>query len=100
MKNGLHIDEFGVKRWYRHGKLHCEDGPAEETPHGVKRWYVNGKLHRTDGPAIIGATGTVGWYMSDIFLGNNVEGFWALWERLTPEQQNNLNLHMWIAKYT
>ena len=28
MKNGLHIDEDGTKRWYLNDKLHRTDGPA------------------------------------------------------------------------
>ena len=36
-------DEHGTKRWYLHGKLHREDGPAIEYPNGVKHWYLNGK---------------------------------------------------------
>ena len=34
MKNGLEIDEYGTKYWYKDGKLHRDDGPAIE--------YING----------------------------------------------------------
>lgn len=99
MKNGLHIDEFGVKLWYLNNVLHREDGPAVVYDDDGKHWFINGKPHRLDGPAIERADGTVSWYMNDDYLGENSRGFWALWSRLTPEQQNNLNLHMWLAKY-
>lgn len=123
MKNGLYVDRDGIKQWYRHGKLHRKRGPAEESPHGDKRWYLNGVLHRKDGPAVENASGlkcwfvngmrhredgpaienpnnSDSWYLNDVFLGYNAKGFWRLWDRLTPEQQNDLNLHLWMAKYT
>ena len=46
------IDEYGNKKWYQHGKLHREDGPAVEYADGFKELYQHGKLHRSDGPAI------------------------------------------------
>jgi len=42
MKDGLHIDEYGTKRWFLKGKLHREDGPAGEWADGAKAWYLNG----------------------------------------------------------
>ena len=100
MKNGLHINENGTKRWYLDDRLHRLDGPAVECTFGNKLWYINGKKHREDGPAAEWATGTKGWYLDDEFLGKDAEGFWELWGRLTSEKQNNLNLHMWLAKCT
>ena len=77
MKNGLHIDEAGTKRW-----------------------YLDDKRHRQDGPAMIRADGTESWWLHGRFLGEGVEGFWAYWALLTDAQRNNLNLHTWLAKYT
>jgi len=41
----------GHRRWLLNGKLHREDGPAEEYSNGYKAWWLNGKRHREDGPA-------------------------------------------------
>jgi len=48
------IEEYedGDKYWYLNGKLHREDGPADESFSGNRRWYKNGLLHRDNGPAI------------------------------------------------
>ncbi len=54
MKNGLEIDKFGNKYWYKNDLLHRKDGPAIEYADGEKYWWINGKLHREDGPAIEG----------------------------------------------
>jgi hypothetical protein len=43
VKNGLHIDANGTKRWWLNGKFHREDGPAVEYADGDKAWYLNGK---------------------------------------------------------
>jgi hypothetical protein len=53
MKNGLIVDQFGIKRWYENDLLHRTDGPAIIDSDGYKAWYFEGKLHRTDGPAVI-----------------------------------------------
>ena len=116
MKNGLHVDKDDTKKWYLNDKLHRTDGPAIEWADGTKEWWHNGMRHRTDGPAIEWADGTKAWYLNDKrhrtdgpaiewtdgtkewwlngqHLGDGDIGFWALWECLTPDQQNNLNLH-------
>jgi hypothetical protein len=41
-KNGLIVDEYRTKRWYKDGKLNREDGPAIEYD-GYKEWYLDGK---------------------------------------------------------
>jgi hypothetical protein len=94
MKNGLHIDEHGNKCWYLDDKLHRQDGPAEEWANGTKLWYLHDKLHRQDGPAVEWANGTKHWYLDGKYLGNGDAGFWDLWELLTDEKRNRLNLHM------
>jgi hypothetical protein len=87
MKNGLIIDEYGTKLWYKDDLLHRTDGPAvigfngyefwhfEGKPHradgpaaiyaGIEEWWFEGKLHRTDGPAVIYPDGTKRWYFND-----------------------------------
>ena len=51
-QNGIYEVENAGTFYYVNGKLHREDGPAEEYISGDKRWYINNKLHRLDGPAI------------------------------------------------
>jgi hypothetical protein len=38
-------------KWFKHGLLHREDGPAVISEGGNTQWYKDGKLHRLDGPA-------------------------------------------------
>jgi hypothetical protein len=87
MKNGLMVDKFGDKCWYKDDLLHRTNGPAviysdgteawwvEGKRHriggpavidGMQLWYFNeGKLHRTDGPAFIGADGSEKWFLDN-----------------------------------
>jgi hypothetical protein len=65
LKDGFHTDKDGVKRWYKNGNLHREDGPAIEYANGDKYWYLNGNRHREDGPAIERASGDRVWYLND-----------------------------------
>ena len=68
------VDEFGreywlcdgEERWYRHGKLHREDGPAIVNKNGTKVWYRGGKIHRDNGPAVVWLNGTLSWYRDDV----------------------------------
>lgn len=52
----------GIKKHYKAGQLHREDGPAIQWANGDKSWYRNGQLHREDGPAIEWADGRKAWY--------------------------------------
>ena len=51
-----------IKRWYKNGEFHKDDGPAIVSTNGAQHWYQNGKLHREDGPAIICPYGDQSWY--------------------------------------
>jgi hypothetical protein len=62
MKNGLHIDKFGTKKYYLNNELHNEDGPAVECSDGHKQWRIHGKCHREDGPAVEYSTGMEEWW--------------------------------------
>ena len=43
---------MGIKRFYdKEGRLHNENGPAVIYPNGRKNYYRHGKRHRLDGPA-------------------------------------------------
>ena len=39
MKDGLHVDGSGIKKWFLNGKLHREGAPAVERPDGTEIWY-------------------------------------------------------------
>jgi hypothetical protein len=41
MRDGLHINADGDKRWYLNDHLHRTDGPAVELANGNKRWCLN-----------------------------------------------------------
>ena len=62
MKDGLHIDEFGTKCWYKDGELHREDGPATIYADGSQYWHKEGEIHRDYGPAVIWPDGIEYWY--------------------------------------
>ena len=59
---------------------------------GDKHWFKDDKIHREDGPAVEEAGGRTVWCLQNEILGWRVEGFWKLWDRLTPEQRGNPNL--------
>jgi hypothetical protein len=68
MKNGLIVDQFETKQWYKWYKddlLHRTDGPALVCSDGYEAWYFEGQLHRTDGPAIIHSDGSKLWYFEN-----------------------------------
>jgi len=48
--------------WYKHGKLHRENGPAVVKPDGTIKYYINNQLHRDNGPAVIRPDGQQIWY--------------------------------------
>jgi hypothetical protein len=45
-QNGLVVSEDGTQKWYRNGKQHREDGPADINPDGTQKWilYVGGRV--------------------------------------------------------
>ncbi len=46
-------DGIGTERWYAHGRLHREGGPAVIVlKNGTREWWLDGMLHRVGGPAI------------------------------------------------
>lgn len=103
--HGVYTNEFGVITRYHEGILHCDDGPAIETDTGIKKWLQNGVFHRLDGPAIVYTLGTAfeksaEWWWFGECMGSGKSGFWKFWDKLTPQQQNNLELHQWLVKYS
>jgi hypothetical protein len=63
IKNGLIIDDYGNKVWYKNDKLHRVGGPAAKWHWGQTDWYKNGKLHRVGGPAIECDDGEKWWWL-------------------------------------
>jgi hypothetical protein len=47
-EDGLRIDSFGTKRWYKHNELHRLDGPACIGNSGFKSWWLYGVYHFED----------------------------------------------------
>lgn len=88
----------GTKEWWQNDHLHRLDGPAVENANGSKEWHQNGKRHRVDGPAIEHADGTISWFYEGRYLASGNKGFWMLWELLTEQERQNVNLHMWFRK--
>jgi len=85
----------GTKEWWHNGKLHRTNGPAVEEADGTKEWWFEGKLHRTNGPAVEHVDNDPSWYFNGRWLGYEDEGFWALWELLTPEERSDWKLLQW-----
>ena len=89
----METDKFGIKRWKNSkGQYHRTDGPAVVGEDGIKSWFVNGQFHRLNGPAVEYSNGENAWYVHGEFLGFDDEGFWALWDILTPEQKQDHTL--------
>jgi len=66
MKQSLHVDRHGIRRWYEDGRLHRDGAPAIEDPSGWSAWYRRGHLHRDDGPAVIGPNGYEQWWVNGL----------------------------------
>ena len=63
--DGKYVGEVNEYRYFQHGILHREDGPAKHSTglgYSPTYWYYNGKLHREDGPAVYGSKTSTMWY--------------------------------------
>lgn len=67
MKQGLHIDEHGNRKWYQDDQLHRIDGPAYISKI-FQSWWQYGLRHRLDGPAIEWTYGRQEWYLDGVRL--------------------------------
>jgi len=72
-RNGLYINHFGGKNWYKNGLRHRLNGPAwifsiNNKTHGAKIWFINDKRHRLDGPAVEYNDGRKLWMLNDIVI--------------------------------
>jgi hypothetical protein len=68
VRNGLIINEYRDKCWYKNDLLHRTEGPAIIYLSGTEVWYFEGKLHRTEGPAIICSDGRESYYLNVKYL--------------------------------
>lgn len=68
MKQGLIIDDFGTKRWYKNDFLHREAGPAIEYTDGFKQWFINGETHCLNGPAVLYTDGHKEWFYKGTWI--------------------------------
>jgi hypothetical protein len=56
--------DYSKTVWFRHGKLHRENGPASEKINGETSWYLNGERHREGGPAYLHPSGETWWCLN------------------------------------
>lgn len=64
--NQINVDDDGVIRYFKNGRLHRMNGPAVEAPDGSESWCVCGQLHRLNGPAVIDIDGSELWYQNNL----------------------------------
>ena len=63
MRNGIIVDRYGTKIYYKDDVFHREDGPAVIHLDGAMSYWIDGKRHRKDGPAVIYPTGTLEYWI-------------------------------------
>lgn len=59
----------GAYRYSYNGNRHRDNGPAEKDEYGNLFWYKHGKLHREDGPAVITYDGREEYFLEGESLG-------------------------------
>jgi hypothetical protein len=62
--DGVRFVQWISIEYYKNGKSHREDGPAETSLGGSKIWILNGEYHREDGPAVEYSNGMKSWYLN------------------------------------
>lgn len=55
------VMDGGYQKWYKHGVMHREGGPAIISCEGTQYWMQDDRFHREDGPAVIGRDRQI-WY--------------------------------------
>jgi len=81
MKDGKHIDDKSIIRYYKNGKLHREEGPSVIYPDNSKFWYINGRCHREDYPAMEYGNGDKSWYYYGCRADNEKEFYNDKWRK-------------------
>jgi hypothetical protein len=97
------------KEWFdEDGYLHRECGTASirlraDGSIQWERFYLNGVYHRDRGPAYIEyhSDGSIREHfcLHGEYLGEDCEGFWALWGDLTYEQRQNHDILKYLTRY-
>jgi hypothetical protein len=92
------------------GNLHRELAPAiiyynSDGSIETECFYLNGVQHRESGPAIIsyhpdGSIEREFFYLNEKFLGKDDIGFWVLWDRLTDDKRNNLEILKCLVRFS
>jgi hypothetical protein len=101
MRDGLHINADGSKRWYLNDQWHRTDGPAVEHVSGNKYWFLNGKRHREDGPAIERVGGDKEWFSNG--KRHRADGPAIVWSDGDKEwwlTDHHYSLNEWLAANT
>jgi len=104
-------DGSSYKEWRNElGLFHREDGPAQicYNPDGSIGWEefcMDGEYHRESGPALIyynldGSIEIGYFYVAGELLGDDEEGFWALWEKLTEVQRQAPDILRYLSRYS
>ena len=83
-------------RYYKNGKYHNENGPAEIYSYGEKHWYINGLQHREDGPAAQLATGKIIWYYKNKYYGQNDDFTVESWKEKVENLKREEELKIFI----
>ena len=101
------------EEFYVHGKLHRDPGLGPAKIVYNKHWgtimftsfFNNGLRHREDGPSVINYSGDgsicMEWfYLDGKFIGNDKEGFWGLWDKLSHKKRQNKNLLKLLVRFS
>ena len=91
MKNGIVINRYGTKFYYKDDMFHNEDGPAIIYTNGILEYWINDKLHREDGPAVIYPDGEVEYWINDEFKDVYRPGFGCFNPKSREEALERLN---------
>ena len=83
MKNGLVINKYGSKIYYKNNMMHREDGPAIVYEDGKSVYYINDIRHREDGPAVIYPDGGVEYWIN----GELVDAYHPDFGRFEPKSR-------------
>ena len=109
----IHFNSNGVPIWevfWCHGKTHRDFGPAAIGRYSdgsirMEQFWFDGNIHRELGPACImynrdGSISKESFNIHGKRLGDDREGFWALWEKLTKEQRQDNRILKCLARYS
>jgi hypothetical protein len=98
------------EEFYIRGLPHRTDGPAVTGYHlygsiASESFFNYGEFHREDGPSNIryDPDGSIFYERFDLkgfYLGNDREGFWALWDRLNYKQRQHKNILKLLVRYS